>query len=338
MSFDPGAHIERRDGSRRDPLRFDIKELLSRSVGRLRPSGRDHVVMDCFSCGKPAHLYVNTKTGAWDCKCCSIAGGPVQLVQGVLGVGPGEARRIIASESMPYIPHIKGELTERLEALRRERKQEVVDTPLPAEYTPCEQDGRLVVPRYLRQRGVQDAEIKAYGLGYCLSGRYASRVVFPVSCPLGRSFTTRATLPGMMPRYLGGDGVGHLLFGWEVALPFGPPWLIVEGPLDTLAGFRAGFGTLGLMGKSIRGSQLAMLLMLDGPKVMLLDPDAASYVVAESEKLDNVKIALYPNANQSDPAESPTTYIAELVSKAVPASQARVMLLKRRVSDLPRFT
>lgn len=56
------------------------QDEINRVVGRLNVKKRvneasgEHVIADCVRCGKVAHLYVNTETGAWDCKVCNAAG------------------------------------------------------------------------------------------------------------------------------------------------------------------------------------------------------------------------------------------------------------------------
>lgn len=311
-------------------MRFDIRSYIERFAGHVTPSGRDHVQTDCPLCGKAAHLYVNTATGAWDCKKCGEAGGPVRLIAELEKVSLGEARRILASQSLPYIPHLQGELREALANATQRPAPLKVDVDLPPEYVPCWDGSRLRVPVYLRERGVGDDEIKRFRLGYCERGRYAGRVVFPVVSLYGRSFTTRLTLPGE-PRYLAGDQAGRLIFGWDVAVQIGPPFVLCEGPMDALGVYRAGYAPMALMGKSLRRSQLNQLKTLDGPFILVLDEDANQEVFDEVRKLGNVSIGMLP---QGDPASVTTKVLRRTILSAAPQDEAMSQRLRSRLAAL----
>lgn len=311
-------------------MRFDVRAYLERNAGHVTPSGRDHVQTDCPLCGKAAHLYVNTVTGAWDCKKCGEAGGPVRLIVAMERVSTGEARRILASQALPYIPRLKGELREMLDATKARPAAPKVDVDLPPEYLPCWDGTTLRVPVYLRERGVSDDEIKRFRLGYCERGRYAGRVVFPVASLYGRSFTTRLTVRGE-PRYLAGDEAGRLIFGWDVALEVGPPYVVCEGPMDALAVYRAGFAPMALMGKTLRRSQLNQLKTLDGPFTLVLDEDATTEMFDEVQKLGNVSIGLLP---QGDPAAVTTKVLRRTILQARPQEDAMPLRLRSRLAAL----
>jgi len=311
-------------------VRFDIRAYLERFAGHVTPSGRDHVQTDCFLCGKAQHLYVNTVTGAWDCKRCGESGGPVRLIAEVEKVPVSEARRILAAQVLPYIPRLQGELREALEVATKRPPKPKVDVDLPPEYTPCWDGTTLRVPSYLRERGVSDDEIKRFRLGYCERGRYAGRVVFPVVSLHGRSFTTRLTIPGE-PRYLAGDGAGRLIFGWDVAVEIGPPYVVCEGPMDALGVYRAGYAPMALMGKTLRRSQLNQLKTLDGPFILVLDEDASQKVLDEVRKLGNVSIGLLP---QGDPAAVTTKVLRRTILQARSQDDARSLLLRSRLAAL----
>jgi DNA primase len=254
-------------------------------------------------------------------------------------IDKNEARRILASEVMPRIAPHASELRERLAGTRssRELRVEMVATQLPEEFEPCFDGERWRVPEYLKARGVSKQAMRDFGLGYCRSGRYASRIVLPVRSLYGRSFTTRLTTPGE-PRYLAGDGAGRLLFGWDVLKRRHPGTklvVLVEGPFDALAVYDAGLPVLGLMGKELRRSQLEQLgFMGEVTFILMLDPEAARDAVEQAGKLLNVRVALL--AGQADPADTPRSTLRLAVARAVTLDAARAAGLRRRLRAIRR--
>lgn len=63
--------------------------LQSASVPFHEVAGGAEFVTTCPACGKEDHLYVNTQTGAWQCKKCSKSGGLKDLAE-ALGVEFGQ--------------------------------------------------------------------------------------------------------------------------------------------------------------------------------------------------------------------------------------------------------
>ncbi len=302
-------------------MRFDVERYLQRNALGFRRSGAKELVGKCWACGKPDHLYINRFTGNWHCFAgsCEASGTLASAIMRIQSVTLAEARRIVANEQLPYIPGLKDELRERLEAVG-EPEVERVAVDLPPEFKPCWDGKCWRVPVYLRERGVTKEQLARFGVGFCRGGRYAGRVVFPVRSPWGYSFTTRLATPGML-RYLSGPEAGKLLFGWQESLPHHSttlPVVLVEGPFDCLAVDRAGFPSLALLGKELRHTQRAQLRALGAAGrrfVLLLDRDAVKSLVKQMGKLRNLRVALLPGAK--DPAVAGDTAIRKAVRGAI---------------------
>jgi DNA primase len=151
-----------------------------------------------------------------------------------------------------------------------------VDFGLPDEFKPVWKDGKWSRPVYLKERGIKRETAKAWGMGYCTSGRFASRLVIPVICPAGKSFTARS-MDGAEPRYLNPKGADHrrLFCGWNMVKPKGQV-VLVEGPLDAVRMWQHGFPALSMMGKVLHFEQFAMLASTYPPDteiMVMTDPE-----------------------------------------------------------------
>ena len=78
---------------------------------------------------------------------------------------------------------------------------------LPAEFEPVFDGKRWLWPRYLDGRTTREVAAKM-GLGVCRSGEYAHRIILPIVCPAGCSFTARTIWPDETLRYKAGPGAG----------------------------------------------------------------------------------------------------------------------------------
>jgi hypothetical protein len=138
---------------------------------------------------------------------------------------------------------------------------------------------------YLRKRGITEEEARNYGIGYCESGQYAQRLVFPVYEQARLVYwQARATweaaedLSGPHayrkslnpPAWPGAAGAGDVLMNLDTAKTF-PRVAIVEGPIDAV---HAGPSAVCTFGKKISPLQIQKLyqagvrsidLMWDGP-------------------------------------------------------------------------
>jgi len=95
--------------------------------------GGDQGVADCISCGKPAHLYINAGTGAWNCHRCSDSGNIYTFF------------RMLHKESMEAYANGKEETTAELLSAA---KGISIDTLWEWGIVPSVLTGDLIIPSY----------------------------------------------------------------------------------------------------------------------------------------------------------------------------------------------
>lgn len=290
---------------------FDILAYVEENLDRAKPSAGDEWTAVCPDpdCGRWGGFYVNTDSGAYVCFKCGIRSkSVVGLVALVEGLSWSEARAYIFKRSVKLgRKDTLFSLRDRILALRpHELGKEAVETepldfPLPDGMTRCYHKGVWSLPRYLKTRRIRSATARAWGLGWCRWGDMANRLIIPIRCPAGRSWTGRAMLPDMEPRYWNPPGADHrrVLIGWEQARLTGD-MVICEGPLDALKLWQHGISALALGGKELHDEQLAMLVDLPSDTVfyVMLDPEELEAPVKVATRLschfDSIFIARLP--------------------------------------------
>jgi len=133
--------------------------------------------------------------------------------------------------------------------------------------------------KYLRSRGLPESVWYAAGVGACLSGHYAGRVVVPVTAPdgewlgwVGRIWTKKSPSP-MVRTYLNCPGMrmgGHVYNHAALLVETEKPVLVVEGCFDAIAHWPDAVAVLGKPGEA----QVQELAQARRPVVVVLDGDA----------------------------------------------------------------
>ena len=152
--------------------------------------------------------------------------------------------------------------------------------------------------KYLRGRGLTKEEIKKYDIRYCNSGRFRSRVLFPVR-ENGEIafFTARRFVSWIEPKYrnpaLGETplSVSKVIFGYEEALRDSPPAVVVvEGIFDAIAVNRVpGMRGLAILSSDLSDVQLIKLLRLPSKTqfFVCLDAEARKSTIKIVKTLSN---------------------------------------------------
>lgn len=311
-------------------MRFDIEDWVSRMLPDLNVNATGQAVGECPFCGKQGRFYVAVtggKIGSYICfKCDERGRNPVGLIAHVEGLSRGEAQRLMMKDAELFRrrQETAESLVDRIRATRgldAEAEPELVDFDLPEGFIPVFKEGRKPrwkFPVYLKERGVTKAAAREWGLGWCRSGVYAERLVVPVNCPNGRSFTARDMSGDQEPKYRNPAGADHsrLLLGWD-HVKLSSDIAIVEGPLDVIKAWQAGIPVIGLMGKNLSPHQLALLMKKppDCSITVMLDPEEveAPYDIAAdlSTYFEHVAIARLPDGKDpgnADPVELKQVY------------------------------
>lgn len=266
---------------------FDLEAYLQRFSPKFTQYAE--MVITCPTCGK-AKLVVNLKKRAWHCWVCEEykrnmygrrkpvagAGGLLDLVQLLEGCSREQAIAIVTDQAKHLSVPI--EMIEDTLVVDRDVVVEAASPiALPSAWRPIEQYDALP---YLRKRGIAPEDVAAFGLGYCDSGPFAGRLIFPVleerrlvyyqarAMWDDPSSTFRKSMNPV--NCLGMASSTDVLMHLDTARKF-PRVALVEGPIDNV---HVGASACATFGKKISMTQALKLrragvravdLMWDGP-------------------------------------------------------------------------
>lgn len=289
-------------------MRFDVEAYVMDNLSHVKRSTGAELNATCPFCDKPDRFYINGETGKWVCFKCDQRG---KTVAGVIAQVEGITyERAIAFMLRRAVQFKRKEtpqtLLQKIKALRgavEDAATERVDFELPEEFRPVSlPKDKWAMPLYLKERGVKRQTAKAWGMGFCARGRFGGRIVIPVICPNGKSFTARDATGEQQPRYLNPKGADHrrLFCGWNMVKPSGRV-ILVEGPLDAVRMWQHGLPALSMMGKVLHKEQFAMLCEAYPPStemMIMTDPEEAEAPYKIGARLlvryENVYIAKLP--------------------------------------------
>ena len=268
---------------------FDLEAYLQRFDPVSAQPGE--VVITCPVCGKDK-LVVNLDKRAWHCWVCEDyrmslygrrkavagAGGLLDLIQLLEGCSREQALGIVADQSRHLPVDIRSVDTE-LQIDHDVVVQEAPTIDPPVGWRPIDHATYSMLP-YVQHRGITLEDVVAFGLGYCESGLYSGRLVFPV-WEGGRSvyFQARAMWESADPRFRktlnpanqsNVASASEVLMNLDVARRYRRVAL-VEGPVDCV---HVGPEAVATFGKKISMTQILKLrragvraidLMWDGP-------------------------------------------------------------------------
>lgn len=148
---------------------------------------------------------------------------------------------------------------------------------LPAHFTPffspCGRIYRGEALNYLLgERGLTLKQIQYYRLGFCSSGPYAGRIIFPSYDREGQLnyFVSRMYRKSSDPAYKNPDQDKNSIIFGEDRLNWDAPVILTEGPFDLVVFPNSAL----LMGKLPGAALLKKLALLKPPVIIALDPDA----------------------------------------------------------------
>lgn len=287
----------------------------------------DQLQFKCPYCGRPK-LQINVgggkHHGLWDCKRCGQRGNTNILVQVVRGLSWQKAQDVLRREI--YRPHCRSvreilEETRSTSPLGSEVEQdEPRELELPEGFIPVWDGRRWSEPKYLRERGVPSRVSAEYRVGYCLTGRYANRVIVPayengrLMFFQGRTWTDHPMRYDSPP--IARDQV---LLGYDQARGT-EDLLVVEGPFDVLGCARAGLRAVALMGKQASGGQLAKLARFGAKRLfVLLDPEAAkdANTIARSLSIVSPYVRVGRLPEGTDPGDANPEQIKQAIVDAI---------------------
>ena len=155
--------------------RVGLADVIGRRV-RLVRKGREFMGLCPFHNDKTPSFTVNEQKGFYHCFGCGAHGSVFDYVMQAEGLSFRDAVERLAAEAGMQVPVASPEETAKEQ--RRQSLSEIVEAAA-AYYAKmlCMPEGKQALA-YLRNRGVDDAAIARFGLGYSPHGRYALKAAF----------------------------------------------------------------------------------------------------------------------------------------------------------------
>ncbi len=128
---------------------------------------------------------------------------------------------------------------------------------------------------YLQSRGISKLDIIKWKIGYCPTGKYASRIIIPSFDAQGDlNYFVSRTYAGEWKKYLNPKASRDIIFN-RPYVNFDEDLVIVEGVFDAI---RAGDNSVPLLGSTLneKSSLFYEIVKNDTPVYLALDPDAES--------------------------------------------------------------
>jgi len=329
-------------------VRFDIEAYVKDNLDNVRTTTTGELTAECPWCNRHGGFYVNPKEGHYVCFKCEERGRYlIGLVAKVEQVTHAQARTYIVRNSVEFRRQgTTQSLLEKIQDLRPDQNrietEQSIDVGLPDEFIPVYDDKnkRWKYPSYLKSRKVSRQTSKDWGLGYCIKGRYASRVIIPVECPRGQSFIARDITGNAGQKILNPPGADHnqLLIGWK-HVPSAMDMALVEGPFDAIKMHQHGIPAMAVGGKVLHSAQLAQLFTrpADSAIVIMLDPeenlapyDMAAQLMCRCENVLIGRLPLGVDPGASTPEQAHETYNAAVPFRGNRAGRLDALLSASR--------
>lgn len=313
---------------RRAMRRFDWESFLQNAG--IDVTQRDiEVGGECPYCHwKRQSFYLNTEKGVFKCHYCGEHGWGVQVVADVLRISTAEAiDRIIDLRASVYED-------DPYEADEVELAEPEPEPPpvieIPAEFHVLANNKSIVARPYMKYaltRMTED-QIERYGVGYCATGRYAERIVVPVTYT-GRlvTFVARAIRRDSWKKVDTPPDNEQYSYLFNLERVWGRKRIIItEGVFDALALDDQAVATFG---KKVTDTQTILLLNAGCTELVIAwDADAQMDIwnayLRLSQRFDRVVAIELPEGE--DPASLGREEMLRLASEAVEPTEPVVAM------------
>lgn len=310
----------------------------------IRDNGNGEVSLNCPFCitevGKKdfkQRLGINVDTGVGHCYRCEKKGGKRYIFR--------ELCRVFGVQhTLDYEPDTDA-LPKKKEIVKEKSKQEFV---LPVEYEPLwknvnDRIGKKAL-KYLLDRNITPEQIKQHRIGFCAVGKYAHRIVLPVTYKdqlvgiVARDFSGKAEY-----KYLNSVGDKSL---YNVPKNIAKIANLAEGCFDALALERSEFRNtdcLAALGSKLTKQQLKILCRY---RTLILWPDAdrpgiegaIQKAIQLQKKQKQVLIVLPTEEDEDwDLGRMLTDEIIERRKTAIPYSKAVATRLRLRIASFAPY-
>lgn len=305
-------------------LQIPIMKRRSRRAWSLCPFHEDK---------QPDHFFVRLdgeRVGNYHCFSCKVGGSLIDLVMHVRRIDFKGAKAFIAAAGKGYeAPRAKVRVLAQPPELARVRfvlPREIEIAPLAKWPT--------LARRYAVERGLTEAEVELFGLGYALSSRLGGRIVFPVRVPpndraVGYSARTFVNdEPKYKTPHEDENADKDAIFGehlWPKNEAERHIVAVTEGAVDALAVRRAtGFHIGSLSGSDVLPGHMLKLMTFD-VIVVLTDRDApgekaAKGIASACSRYSRCVRPILPD--DKDAASMPRPELSAIIESALDVARA----------------
>jgi DNA primase len=304
--------------------------LVETVLGKGRSTARNNVAFNCPFChhSKPKlEIQIHTnekKENPWHCWVCGEKGKTLSAL----------FKKIKAPT------HKLQELYSLIKPGTKQKEQ-FQTLSLPKEFIPLSQTHTLDkittieskhALKFLKTRGLTEADIIKYNIGFCADGNFSKRVIVPSYDANGELnyFVTRTYLPDDPQKYKN-PPVGKNIIGWEYYINWDVPIVLVEGIFDALTIKR---NVIPLFGKTISEELMKKIVGSQVKKVYIaLDNDALRESLKHCEKLMSFGKEVYlVELDGKDANEIGFEHFLEILENTVPLNFST--LVNRKLSLL----